>query len=350
MPYPTFTVIAEVRDRLGARATSTALAELFDRSMLDYKVDDPIGNRVGLLPWMPRSAGASLTLQPGGTYDNRTIDNLPIVPAIPTGWSREAATIRIRNAHFRGLPGPPPGSGVTGLIHAFGANHCPVIIEDSLFRPRFPHENMIGIHGYDVTAIRCEFSDVVDGVEGFQHSTNADGPVNNKLVLCWMHDFAYWLSVAADPAYGSHNDGGQIEGGVGHIFWGCRIDGFIGPQYGNGGLTAYGTRQLVTSPFLIKPDAGNIAGVDIQFCRLDGGSVGINISHRKTTPIRYLGNIGIIRSNRFGRNFRLGRDFGILMNTTPTTNPITFDRGSVAAGTANLYADTLTEVLIRNGG
>lgn len=296
------TVTVTVTAALGA-TTATASA-VVDRNLLAAGVDKPGPGSVGLLPGVPRRTATPAEIAPGAVITDADLPFRVNSPAIPTGATRQAATITLRNCHLMG-PATAP-TGVEGLAVVTAANACPVAAVDCLLRPQHPHWLRVGIQGHDYTLTRCELAYCQDGAEVF-NTYAPDAPTGVTIRQCWFHDFAYWRTGTTLPADGSHDDAIQIEGGTGTTVDGNWVQAYVSPE---SGTTYYGDTRANTC-LMIKPDVGNIAGLTITRNWLEGGRIGIITSKydRDTTGTvtRQITDLGVIAGNRCKRgSFGLG--------------------------------------------
>jgi hypothetical protein len=309
----TLTVTATVTDAGGHTATATTTAtiagtELERRNALGaYGTYRPAPADVGLLPDVARSTVSSLATVAGGLYENKVIAGR---------WSTASnsgqtnAPITFRNVDFTGATAAPAADD--GCVAAWGANHIPIVIEDSRITPAVLHYFRNAISGHHVTLRRCEIARGVDGMKVF-NTNDPTGPTGVAVYGSWFHDSAWFdQNPAGDAGSATHNDTGlQILGGSGTTFVGNVVDGYLA----NGALNTHGTNHS-NSCLMIKPDVGNISDVLIDRNWLDGGAVQINLAQDGTG--RVLGTNIVISNNVFGHGARLGPDYSILMPSTAT--------------------------------
>lgn len=333
------TVTAKVTDSNGAFATKTATAEIGrSTDWQNFIYGDYGSSWCGVLPGVVRDEVQSLTVEPGGVYENLTVENLINLPTVAAG----APKILLKNVKVIGPDTQATSS--TALVRCLSANHAPLEIWDSTLECQNPSQSINGIMGHTFKLYRTDISKVVDPVSVFNNNTGfKDGPNLVEMYGCNLHDLAYYYPEVGGHSDGSHCDGVQCQGGTGFKMWGTRIYGHIGPQFGNAGKTFYDTTQCMQA-MMIKPDVGAISGLDIQYNLILGGGIGINISH--DAPDRLITNAGNVSNNRFGRDQRLQGAGG---NDTWT---LKFPVSPVPAYTAvgNVYHDTGAPIRVRNSG
>lgn len=267
----------------------------------------------------------------GGLYENKifTTDiNL-------SGGGVTSAPAIFRNCEFRGTVGAPSANGA--LIRAWGNDHFPAEIWDSTLRPQTPHWMRNGILGHDVKLYRTEIDHCVDNLSTYNttagHTTDPSGV---ELYGVWMHDLWYELSPPVTGTNdGAHSDGIQIQGLAGLKMRGCVIDAFVAAEcrpnfYGD---------STSNSGIIIKPDVGDITGLDIQYNRFNGGRFTINVAN--DPPSRILTNIGTIANNVFGG------DWG---NQAAGTGALSMPAGVTGTFTGNTLAATGGPIVIGHNG
>lgn len=330
------TVTARVQDSQGNVATKSTTANIGrNEDFTKYLPNNPA--EVGVLPGVPRTEVQSLTVEPGGEYENLTVENLVNLPTVAAG----APAIKLRNVAIIGPDTAMSGSH-TSLVKAWAASHAPIELWDSTLRPQKPSLYTNGIQGHSFKLYRVEIADVIDCVSVYNNNTGfRDGPNGVEVFGTYMHDFAYYYP---DPSHsdGSHSDGVQIQSGSGFKMWGSLIVGHIGPEYGDNGLTYYDTTHTNAS-MMIKPDVGIISGCDIKYNRIFGGAISVNVSHDTSPTQRNITDFGSISYNRFGRDQRLQGGGGD--NTWTIKFPI--NPVPVYQAIGNVYDDTGAPVRVR---
>ncbi len=325
------TVTARVQDSQGNVATKSTTAEIGrNTDWTKYLPDNP--TEVGVFPGVPRTEVQSLTLEPGGEYENLTVENLVNLPTVSAG----APTIKLTNVMVIG-PDSTNYTSETALIKAWSVNHAPLEIWDSTLKAQRPSPYLSGVNGHHVKLYRCDISDVVDCVDVQNNNTGyKDAPNGVEVYGTYMHDFAYYNP---DPTHsdGSHSDGIQIMGGSGFKMLGSLIKGHIGSAYGP---TYYGGTQI-NACMMIKPNVGIITGCQVEYNRFFGGAFSINVSH---DPARNITDFGSMSYNKFGRDQRQQGGGGD--NTWTIKFPI--NPVPVYEAVGNVYDDTGAPVRVRN--
>lgn len=299
----------------------------------------PDATTTGVFPGVPRITVTSTAGMPGGaltpgtTYQNL---NIQFMMTPPTG----TAPIVFRNCNFQGPAVWPTGS--VALARCFTTGHCPVEFYDCTFRAQTPNPSVNGLMGHDYKAVRCDVSGVVDAVSVFNTADPA-GPVGVSVTQSSLHDLLWYPNPQDSHPDGSHNDGVQMQGGAGFVFQGNNVQAFTDPSFFN----SFYSDNKGNTCMLVKPDVGQITGLDVRFNWFAGGrSAGIIINHDSPTTI--LGNIGVINSNWFVRDTSASG----LEILRPTSVPITCDFGTGA--TQNFFTDDPTKagpaVPLSNGG
>lgn len=313
-----------------AGATAVPFASASSRDQLVLGTYKPGATTTGVLPGTRLTVVTSASQLPGGaltpgtTYGGTDANGpygydirFTVVP--PTSTTR----IVFRNCIFRGEAAAP--TAPIGLLKVYNAGHAPVDLWDCTLLPQTPSPWRNGLHGDNFRAYRCDISMVVDALAVFARPSGGDAKV--ELYQSYIHDFVWFDSTYPGTSVpdGSHNDGVQPAGGSNFKIWGNHIYGHNHPDYLN---TYYGTDHC-NAIMMITPDDAQISGLDIQQNWLYGGAAGLNIVNSST---RTLGNVGIIKANRFGRDMRNGANWAINQSSG-----VTYDAGSGA--TANVYDD-----------
>jgi len=282
----------------------------------------------GIYPNVDRPNLGSLTIQPGGFYENLTIMASNLSLQANTGIDSPKAILK--NVDIVGTdPGPTTG---TSLVKAWGANHHWLELWDCRLRPQKPTMAYNAIAGHSFRAYRCEITGTVDGFSTYDTNRKTSTDVMAEAYGCWVHDLAYWPN-PPDTSHsdGSHPDCWQVEGG-GIIAIGNKFDGFVGAQYAP---TMKGGNQS-NAVFMIKPDVGLIGNLQIERNDIDGGAYSVNFAH--DAPDRMLSLVGSVSFNRFGRNQRV--------------NGTTISMPAAVTGTfeGNVYKDTGLPITVKHNG
>jgi hypothetical protein len=205
----------------------------FGSYMPDNSTTGHITPRAQLSPY--NASGTTLTI----TSDNQLFESLEIFGDIVI----KAKNTIFQDCLFRGpLTWPSNDGAIIACTDAAGVN---TLVQDCTFEPILPNYYRNAMIGAEYTALRCRSYWVNDhyGVYSYQTPRNT----NVKIAGCYMTDNVYWHgtsttdtslptypsqntdpisvtlpsgSVITVPAYpikpdGSHNDGIQIQGGLG---------------------------------------------------------------------------------------------------------------------------------------
>lgn len=233
-----------------------------------------------------------------------------------------AANVKIKRSRVRGPLALPSGSSY-GLLQCTSAACVGALFEDVEVVPQTPSTKWTGIIGHDYTARRCNIYRSVDSGGGF--NTTSSNPVNVLYENSFMHDHAYFSPDPGhpndQPVSASHSDGYQGQGGSGHTFRYCTIDGMCDTtiKSADGSATADILRPSTNKnslggysaiyPWLTSnsgfqftqpatPVGSPVANVTIDSCWIGGGGYCINFG-----PGVYNG-VTII-NNKFARTMRV---------------------------------------------
>jgi hypothetical protein len=160
----------------------------------------------------PETTGAygALTTRVGNlttTRDGEVFEGLYIEGQVTINHSVTFKRCRIKG----GLP-TAPGYAV---VRCYKALSKPAQMIDCTIEGT-PHEwTSCGVQGRDITLIRCNIFNAVDGVM----ATNS----NVKIISPWIHGL-YWHPTGHKDGGPTHNDNAQFEGGGGHEVVGGRFD------------------------------------------------------------------------------------------------------------------------------
>lgn len=209
------------------------------RDSLEYGTYKPEDNTTaGLLPGVVLTNGPASTVtysQVGTTESPYVVENIRFRDQV---FISNAAYITFKNCWFQGAPNPT-GTNME-CVRAVNANNRNIVFQDCLFKAQNPNYATSGIKGgHHTTFLRCEFTEVVDGiafVNNGGHTANTDQSM--YVIGCWFHDLAY-ISPDLDAAGGIQDNAGhvdciQLRGGYNHYIMGNNFDGFISPTVGQG--------------------------------------------------------------------------------------------------------------------
>lgn len=102
--------------------------------------------------------------------------------------------------------------------------------------PRVKNSYINGAGRKDAVFRRCLIQSTVDGVGGFTSTTEAAaGSTVAQFEGCLIQKLAFFKPDIATPSHtdGTHNDGGQFQGGPGGSMIGCSLIGFFDTENGN---------------------------------------------------------------------------------------------------------------------
>lgn len=293
----------------------------------------PDPTTAGILP------GSSLAVVNGDqtiTTAGTVIENKDIY-----GWINvKAANVIIRNCIIRGKS----FTTNVGLIQATDAAVSNLIVEDCLLSPSHPSIWINGINGHDFIARRNEVINVIDyfGV----YNTHSPGTlVNVKILQNYCHDMAYFTpdSNHSTKDNQSHNDGTQIQGGLGVHIIGNDIQAYYGTagthQPATTGVTPSGAANPALACVLFNVNVGTTGGHTINDNWFSGGYIPINCGGAPGV------DLGTMLRNKFdGGSVVTG---GVPHTITRRSDQIL--NAGVGTVDKNIFFDG-TEVLVRTNG
>lgn len=291
-----------------------------------------------------------------------TVVNSAFTPAANTTYqnmdfraymSISAANVTFKNCFFRG--GDPSSlTGDKALAQCTSGSCLNAVFEDCTFAATTPSAWVNGIMGHDFTARRCNFYQVTDCIQIYNTnnsygSTATADDVNVVVEGSYLHDMVYWYpDLNSSHTDGTHNDGIQLQAGGNIKVFGNNIQGFRNQNFGTPTGGPYAGNQTV-SCMLIKPDVDYIDTLNITNNYIDGGAFSININNRASGPTRNLGNIGIIKNNKFGHNQRQqGSSYDATYTISMPSN-VVCDTGD-GTSQQNVYEDDGNPIVVRHNG
>jgi hypothetical protein len=175
------------------------------------------------------------------------------------------------------------------------------------------------------------------------NTANPNGAVNVTVESCYIHDLSFFSPWPSAPDNQTHNDCVQIEGGSNIRFTGNNFTGLVSSTVGTPNLAPPG--KQANAAFMIKPDVGQIANINISNNWLGGGAFTININNDlDANHTVMLGNIGRINYNKFGRNQRIQGPGGDMTYT------ISMPSNVVCETIGNVYEDNGHPIYVRHNG
>jgi hypothetical protein len=185
-----------------------------------------------------------------------------------------------------------------------------------MIKPEFPSLWVNGINGHDFTLLRCDISQVVDGA-GLYNTFAPGTDLRVKIQSSYIHDLAYY---SPDPNHSdnqTHNDGIQVQGGLGAVIQGNNIQSF-----------RVGTTTVVLSCMLFNDNVGRCGNHVIEDNWFGGGYVPINALDS---------SLGTSNLGRFWRNKFDGTSYKRL--TVRRLASVVWDFG-IGTVNQNTYVDT----------
>lgn len=212
----------------------------------------------------------------------------------------------------------------TACVMAVDSRCLRLVVQDCKLMPEFPSVWINGINGHDFTLLRCDISKCVDGAGLFKTSA----PGTNLAVVIqgnYIHDLS-WFS--PDPNHLSdnqtHNDGIQIQGGLGAVIQGNNIQSF-----------RMGTTTVALSCVLLNDNVGKTGNHIIESNWFGGGYVPINALDTSCGGSNY---------GRFWKNKFDGNSFQRL--TVRRLSTLIWDFG-IGTANQNTYSDTGAPITVR---
>lgn len=250
-----------------------------------------------------------------------------------------AANVTIRRCIIRGT------NGGDTCVAATNAAVSGAVIEDCLIVPEFPSRLQNGISGHDFTVRRCEFRDCVDYIGLWNTAAVSPYQLNVTVEANYMHDMTYFSPDAGHADNQTHNDGIQIQGGLGAVIRGNSIEAYYGPngsaQPDNLGPTPTGDTSPSLSCLLFNNNVGVTGSHVIEDNWLLGGYVPVNCGG---APGRDLGRMW---RNKFSGDSAPGS--GGIPQTILLTATQTCDTGDGTAN-QNVFDNSAQPVLVRHNG
>ena len=249
---------------------------------------------------------------PGATYENKLFRGRVDVRA--TG-------VRFRNCKFTG----PPASALSdALLVATSTAQSGLLVEDCTFAPAVPSHVTNCVSGHHFTLRRCNLYHGVDMVSviGDLSDTRADVTIEGS----WLHDPIMFNTNTQSDGF-THNDLVQWHGLLGLKILGCRLEGGCAPGLGvvdqppawSGSTLVSGNPfypgRWGTSVLMGSPARKLMGELELRDSWLDGATVGLNVGG---PAIELFPDVGIITGNRFGSDWRIGPDFGLLAKSAQT--------------------------------
>lgn len=248
----------------------------------------------------------------GGAFGAVVIENRRFLAKV----SITGAYATFNNCDFQG-PASPVGQDP--IVACTNAAVVRATFNDCTFRPRAVGSGTNCISGHHFTLNRCRLSGAVDMVGIIPQ---AGGRADVFINACWMYGQAFFSPDPFQSSNFTHNDLIQWHGGLGLSVLGCRLEAFYDPTLGTGNTPAVivdgvhqsgnpyypllnGTSVLMCT---LKVASTSLGELDFRMNWLDGGACGLNFA---ATPSGWT-NVGRVEDNKFGRDYRLGNDFGVL--------------------------------------
>lgn len=208
----------------------------------------------------------------------------------------QAANVTIRNCRVRGSGAQSSNTALVVATHGAVSN---LLVEDCTLVPDTPSIWWNGINGHDFTAKRVNAYHVVDGMGVY--NTNAPGAASGVLIeACYIHDLSYFTPDQnhAGTDNQTHNDGVQLQGGLGTIIRHNRIDAYYATAVGTvGSIPPNQTGALAA--IMLNKNVGTLTDLQITDNWLRGGNIGVNGGGLARAAGEFL---GIFYRNRFSRD------------------------------------------------
>lgn len=328
-----------------------AAAERIRREALTVGAYKPDATNTGTLQdrtTLPTTINGDVVM----TTDGQVLEN-----TIVNGYvDMKGADQIVRNCWVRG-----PTGTITlerGLIITWFATTSNALIEDCHLEPQVPSQNSNGFTGWKVTIKRVRVTNGSDGFGLFPPAASANTPLNAYLYGCWVESLAKWYPDAAGrSANGTHNDGIQVQGGVGTnniTLRGNRFGGYISQNAGNTGgvdVDSSGNPLVPTcicsnASIQLNRNVGELSDLIIEDNWLGGGAIGLN-GLAITTAV----NLGSIKRNKFTHDQYFPTGHSSTSNTTVTiriATQCTIDCPTTGVD-ANVYEDNGVPVVVVRG-
>lgn len=260
-----------------------------------------------------------------------------------------------RNCKFEGR------TGSSECVRAYDTNNENLVFEDCTFEQpaeMFPRGyagtagGKMGFRGHHVRLIRCQFRNLVDG---FRPRRTGGGDADFQALGCYVADLLFLSPDTGQSNRQSHNDciqDDQTAAQSNVLIDGCWLDSHLNPNLGQADFpvnptgwatTADGTRLGGNLQYpwrtgnaviqMASPTSGTKDNYVFTRNWMFGGSVLINAGGLHDVDLT-------VTNNRFGRDMRLGSDYGVLI-----PNTFTF-----TAFTGNTYYDNGATANIRKNG
>lgn len=209
-----------------------------------------------------------------------------------------AANVQVRNCIIRGR-NSTTNEGCVDTTHVDCVN---ANIRDCILRPIFPSIWTNGVLGRNFVLFRCDVSNMVDGC-GVYNTLSPGTALNVRIDQNWFHDFTYFTPDSTHATDNqTHNDGIQLQGGLGAIIRGNYID----CHYGNGGShqpdntaspSPSGFNNPAFAAILMNDNVGTTGNHIIEDNHINGAYIPFNTGDTTLT-----GNLGRMWRNTFSRD------------------------------------------------
>lgn len=256
---------------------------------------DPSGREVLVAgAYLPDAATTGLVAATTSTQStNITYGDTSAAPKLVENVRFECkVTVSGKHYTFRNCDFVGPVAGLTeSMVQLRYATSEDNHFEDCRFRPQTPTDGVNGIQGRGFTALRCDVSGSVDGID----PAPADGGTRTDVVIqqCYIHDLLRYCPYGGQSDGQTHSDAIQWMGGLGLTLIGNRIEGLIDTSEGTGwGAATWtdGTHTVLTgghpyypnpvsmSALMINALGGTIQPGELVMQKnwIRGGVVGIN--------------------------------------------------------------------------
>lgn len=247
----------------------------------------------------------------------------------------QAEDVLIRNCILRGQV----ETSSNGVITCYGPFVKRLEVIDCTLKPAFPTRFIDGIIGHDYTISRCDISCTVDGMGMF--NTYSPGQALNTFAYSnYIHDLAYYKPDPSHADNQSHNDGCQIQGGLGATLKGNNIASYYSTDP-NVGTQNYDRPQAL-SCMLFNNNVGVTGQHVIEDNWFSGGWIPINCGGAPGS------NLGHAYRNKFSRDAYYKDGNGIPYTILARADQ-TFDCGE-GTPNQNVWEDDGTPVTIKRNG
>ena len=214
-----------------------------------------------------------------------------------------------------------------GLVECVTANVTGCLIQDSVLAPSSPSYYWNGIRGHDFTAQRNNIYDVVDGIDTYGSSVDADLHIN--ILANYIHDLAGFSPDTPNSRPFTHNDCIQMAGGNDITVRGNFFVGFLDPNVGQANqdpsISKNVTPTMYSSNSILQVNQSTTYGatrnVTFDTNWLDGGATSINVAAGSIAA----GNVGSFTNNVFthrqyyqGGSSSFDGDYSVVRDTTVT--------------------------------